>query len=87
MAAGTVATPNGPAAPVSASPVPPADAAHADPAAAPVSPPPLGPPGLPPDRPSAGAGWPPSRAGYADGLTVTSSDAIDPGTQADILRS
>jgi hypothetical protein len=54
-------------------------------AAAPVSPSPVGPPGLPLDRPAAGAGWPPSRVGYADGLSVTSSDATDPGGQADVL--
>jgi hypothetical protein len=82
-----VAAPQGPSIPISAAPVSPADPALADPAAAPVSPTPVGPPGLPPDRPSGGPAWPPSRAGYADGLTVTSSDAIDPGTQADILRS
>lgn len=55
------------------------------PAAAPVSPSPVGPPGLPPDRLSAGAGWP-SQVGFADGLSVSSSDAIDPGSQSDILR-
>jgi hypothetical protein len=54
-------------------------------AAEPVSPSPVGPPGLPLDRPGGGPGWPPSRVGYADGLTVTSSDATDPGTQADVL--
>jgi hypothetical protein len=69
-------------APVSAEAVPSGDAATSEPAAAPVSPP-LGPPGLPPDR----AGWPQARVGYADGLSVTSSDVIDPGSQADILRN
>jgi hypothetical protein len=69
-------------APVSADAVPTGDAAISEPGAAPVSPP-LGPPGLPPDR----AGWPQARVGYADGLSVTSSDVIDPGSQADILRN
>lgn len=55
--------------------------------AAPVSPSPVGPPGLPLDGASGAATWPPARVGHADGLTVTASDAIDPGGQPDILRN
>jgi hypothetical protein len=70
------------ATPASGSPISSDDLAEA---ASPVSPSPVGPPGLPPDRPGAASTWPPSRVGYADGLTVTSADATDPGTQADVL--
>ena len=90
VAAGHVLVPAIPASAVPA-PAPPGPSAgvsgatvSADLAAAPISPSPVGPPGLPPDAPSGGRS---TRVGYADGLTVTSSDVTDPGSQADILRS